>query len=118
MERWAEHYQELYSKETIVTDTAVENTSPLPVIEELDNLPNNKEFSKAIDSLASSKAPGNDGIPQRSSRQASRTSSSIFTNSCHYAGRKKMCLRTCEMPTPLGSTKTKATAVIATTMIS
>ena len=36
MERWAEHYQELYSRETVVTDTTVENTCPLPVREELD----------------------------------------------------------------------------------
>ena len=39
MERWAEHYQELYSRETVMTDTAVENSSPLPVIEELDDPP-------------------------------------------------------------------------------
>ena len=62
MERWAEHYQELYSRETVVTDTAVENTCPLPVMEELDDPPTIEEFSKAIDSLASGKSPGNDGI--------------------------------------------------------
>ncbi|KAL8561522.1 hypothetical protein ACOMHN_057216 [Nucella lapillus] len=39
MERWAEYYQELYSRETIVTDTAVENTCSLPVMEELDDPP-------------------------------------------------------------------------------
>ena len=36
MERWAEHYEELYTRENLVTDTAVENTNPLPVLEELD----------------------------------------------------------------------------------
>ena len=54
-ERWAEHYQELY------TETAVENTNPLPVMEELDDPPTTEELGKAIDSLASGKAPGNDG---------------------------------------------------------
>lgn len=39
MERSAEHYQELYSRETVVTDSAVENMSPLPVMEELDDTP-------------------------------------------------------------------------------
>ena len=62
-ERCPQHYQELYSRETIVTETAVENTSPLPVTEELDDSPTTEELGKAIDSLASGKAPGNDGIP-------------------------------------------------------
>ena len=63
MERWAEHYQELYSRETIVTETAVENASPLPVMEELDDSPTTEELGKAMDSIASGKAPGNDDIP-------------------------------------------------------
>ena len=63
MERWAEHYQELYSRETTVTDRAIENTPSLLVIEELDTPPTVEELSKAIDSLANNKAPGKDGIP-------------------------------------------------------
>ena len=35
----------------------------LPVMEELDVPPSAEELSKAIDSLACGKAPGNDGIP-------------------------------------------------------
>ena len=63
MERWAEHYQELYIKETTVTDRAIENTPSLPVMEELDTPPTVEELSKAIDSLANNKALGKDGIP-------------------------------------------------------
>ncbi|XP_062615832.1 uncharacterized protein LOC134277519 [Saccostrea cucullata] len=63
MERWAEHYQELYSRENVVSVTAVENTNVLPAMEELDAPPSIDELSKAINSLASGKAPGSDGIP-------------------------------------------------------
>ncbi|XP_037803947.1 uncharacterized protein LOC119598372 [Penaeus monodon] len=63
MERWAEHYQELYSRENVVTAAAAENTASLPVMEELDAPPSADKLSKAIDSLACGKAPGKDGIP-------------------------------------------------------
>ena len=52
MERWVEHYQELYSRENTVTDAAVESSRPLPPIEELNVLPYVDELSKAINSLA------------------------------------------------------------------
>ena len=42
-------------RETVVTDTAVENTCPLPVMEELEDPPTIEELSKAIDSIASGK---------------------------------------------------------------
>ena len=54
----AEHYQELYSRENIVTDTAIDSTSLLPVMNKLDVPP-----TKAINSLACGKAPGNDRVP-------------------------------------------------------
>ena len=63
MERWAEHYQELYSRENIVAATAIDGIQQLDVMEELDVLPSVGELSKAIDSLACGKAPGKDGIP-------------------------------------------------------
>lgn len=57
MERWVEHYSELYSREKTVAPSA------LPVLGELDDEPTIEDLSKAIDSLASGKAPGSDGIP-------------------------------------------------------
>ena len=117
MERWAEHYQELYSRETIVTETAVENTSPLPVMEELDDPPTTEKLDKAIDSLVSGKAPGNDGIPPKSSKQAKRPpSSSTSMNSYYSAGRKEVCHWICAMPISSRCTRTKAIAAIVTTI--
>ena len=63
MKRWAEHYQEFYSRENIVTDTAIDSTSLLPVMNKLDVPPSVGELRKAINSLACGKAPGNDGVP-------------------------------------------------------
>ena len=73
MERWAEHYQELYSRESTVTNTAVENTT-LPTMEELDTPPTVDELRKAIKSLASGKAPGGDGLPPEIVKLASESS--------------------------------------------
>ena len=63
MESWAEHYQELYSWENTISDSAVKGTSTLPILEELDIPPSVEELRKAINSLACGKAPGKDGIP-------------------------------------------------------
>ncbi|XP_029645741.1 uncharacterized protein LOC115219705, partial [Octopus sinensis] len=63
IERWVEHYQNLYSTENVVTRSALAGIPALPVMEELDLPPTKEELSKAIDSLARGKAPGQDGIP-------------------------------------------------------
>ena len=62
MERWAKYHQEIYLRENTVTDSTVESTYTLPILEELDVPPSVEELSKAIDSLACGKAPGKDGI--------------------------------------------------------
>ncbi|XP_063598208.1 uncharacterized protein LOC134774742 [Penaeus indicus] len=62
MERWVEHYSELYSRQN-VTSAALDAIKGLPVLEELDTEPIIEDLSKTIDSLASGKAPGSDGIP-------------------------------------------------------
>nr|KAG5691627.1 hypothetical protein BaRGS_023798 [Batillaria attramentaria] len=63
LERWVEHYLELYATCNVVTDAALDTLPSLSVMEELDALPMLEELSKAIDYLSCGKAPGKDGIP-------------------------------------------------------
>ncbi|CAH1277284.1 CYP3A43, partial [Branchiostoma lanceolatum] len=63
MARWVEHYLELYSTENSVSQDVLDNIEDLPVIAELDAEPTLEELSKAIDSMQSGKAPGEDNIP-------------------------------------------------------
>ena len=62
MDRWAEHYRELYSTENKVTEAALNAIQDLPVMEVLDEEPTTAELIKAIGHLACGKAPGEDGI--------------------------------------------------------
>ena len=63
MERWVERYSDLYSRQNVVTTAALDAIECLPVMEELDTEPTTEELNKTINSLASGKAPGSDGIP-------------------------------------------------------
>ncbi|KAI8505331.1 hypothetical protein Bbelb_174400 [Branchiostoma belcheri] len=63
MSRWVEHYLELYSQESAVSQDALDSIDDLSVIAELDAEPTMEELSKAIDSMPSWKAPGEDNIP-------------------------------------------------------
>ena len=63
MERWVEHYLELYSTKNTVSDAALDSIKTLPVLEELDTEPSLSELEKAINALANGKAPGTDEIP-------------------------------------------------------
>ncbi|XP_046998223.1 uncharacterized protein LOC124613553 [Schistocerca americana] len=63
MERWVEHYLELYAVENEVSKDACDAIKQMPVMEELDAMPTMEELSREIDSLANGKAPGEDGIP-------------------------------------------------------
>lgn len=65
MNRWVEHYLELYSQENggagrRVAPFNLQNKECLPVMEELDALPTKDELSKDIGSLAYGKAHGSD----------------------------------------------------------
>lgn len=62
MERSAEHYQERYSTESFVIETATKCTSSVFIMDELDVPPSIEELDRAINSLACSKAPYSDGI--------------------------------------------------------
>lgn len=85
MKRWGEHYQQLYYRENIITDTAVETTSLLPVMNELYVPPSVGEPRGAINSLAFGKAPVNDGIPSEAIKAGMNTAL------LYSAGRKEQC---------------------------
>ena len=63
IERWVEHYSDLYSRQNIVSPAALDTIQCLPTMEELDTEPTVEELSKAIDRMAAGKAPGSEGIP-------------------------------------------------------
>lgn len=44
MERWMEHYAQLYSKESTISDAAYEAVEPLPVMDDMDETP---QYSQA-----------------------------------------------------------------------
>ena len=63
MERWAEHFQELYSRNFEISDLGIQKIQSLPIMDELDSSKTLEELSKAIDFLTCTKAPGNAAIP-------------------------------------------------------
>lgn len=63
LEQWIEHYLELYSVQKIMTYAALDTTSQLPVLDKVDKERTVEELSKAIDCLATGKAPSEDSIP-------------------------------------------------------
>ena len=63
MERWVEHYLELYSTKNIVSEEALNSIQLMPIMVELDSEPTASEIEKAINGLANGKTPDNDAIP-------------------------------------------------------
>lgn len=63
LNRWAEHFQTLFSTDRTVQDAALLNIPQKPVQMELDEIPTLEETTKAIEQLKSGKAAGINGIP-------------------------------------------------------
>ena len=61
--KWDQHFCILCYKQNIVTNTALKHMEIPPTIDDLDSKQTIKELSKAINKMASWKAPGSDGIP-------------------------------------------------------
>ena len=63
LNRWAEHFQTLFSADRTVDDAVIQQIPQQSVKEELDEAPTLEEVTKAIEQLKSGKAAGVDGIP-------------------------------------------------------
>ena len=113
LERWVEHYSDIYSRENTVSPSALDAVECLTTMEELDTEPTLEEFSKAIDSLASGKAPGSDGIPPDLLLQNHLTSFSVSTPVS--ASRKELHHKTYRTPRSSHSSRTRESGVTATT---
>ena len=90
MERWVEHYSELYSRHNTVRNDALDAVECLPILEELDIEPTMEVFIKGFDALAAGKAPGKDGIPPDIMQKT--LCWNPYTNCSALAGEKVQCL--------------------------
>ena len=63
LDRLVKHYSELYTRENVVHQSALDAIDHLLLMPELDEVLSIKELSKAIDRLPSGKTPGKDCIP-------------------------------------------------------
>lgn len=63
MECWVQHYSELYSRENVITEEALNTIKCLPLLEELDSDATLEELNPGLDSPASGKVPSKKSIP-------------------------------------------------------
>lgn len=61
MQHWVEHYSELYTRENVVTEEALNPTECLPTLDELVREQSLEEIREVMKPLASRKFPGNVG---------------------------------------------------------
>ena len=89
MDRWVEHYGELYSRENKVTGEALDAIEQLPCLSELDELPTMDEMMEAINSLPRKKSPGKDGISAEMIRAAKGKMSVHLLDLLHQCWRER-----------------------------
>ncbi|CAE1309811.1 unnamed protein product [Acanthosepion pharaonis] len=63
MDKWVEHYSDLYSRQNVVTTATLDVFKCLTVMEDFDTEPTTEELNKTINSFASGNATGSDEIP-------------------------------------------------------
>ena len=63
LNRWGEHFDSVLNRPSTVNDEALDRIPQAKINEALADLPELAEIEKAISSLSSGKAPGDDGIP-------------------------------------------------------
>ena len=54
MERWVEHYSELYSTMNVISEEALMAMESLSIMDELDDEPTLEDINQALDQLSSS----------------------------------------------------------------
>jgi len=100
MARWVEHYSELYSRETLVTEAALSSIKNLPIMEELDEVPTLEELSKAKQ-LTPSQMTKHQVVTASHLKLlnvGNQHCSNHCTNYFASAGRKEQSPKTCVMP--------------------
>ncbi len=98
MERWVEHYLELYPTQNVVSDTAFNAIPDLPALDKLDTEPTEEEMSKAIDCLSTGKAPGEDSIPPRDREEREGRLAAGLTRAAVCVRGSVRCQKTCATP--------------------
>ena len=63
LERWAEHFNSVLNRPSVINDEAIDRLPQVPVDETMDAIPTLDEIQKAVHLLSSGKAPGLDSIP-------------------------------------------------------
>ena len=94
MERWVEHYSDLYSRENTVTPSALGAIKCMPIMEEFNVEPTMDELSKVIDKLATDRHQAVTVFLQTSSSTARPPYCTPCMKSSVSAGERELCHKT------------------------